>query len=78
MYVQTLKRQALNNQFAGVATRHSCKTLKVLREECQVYPQEKQEEVSLSMVFRILTTSRHRHSCFDHLPSTTATAFERH
>jgi hypothetical protein len=40
-----------------VTSRHSCKTLEVLRKECQVYSQEEQEEVSLSMLLRILTTS---------------------
>lgn len=40
-----------------ITSRHPCKSLEVLREECQVYSQEEQEKVSLSMVFRILTTS---------------------
>lgn len=52
-YVPSLERIRI----VQITTRHSCETLKVLREKSQVYPQEKQEEMSLSVVFRILTTS---------------------
>lgn len=40
-----------------VASWHSCQTLEVLREEGEVYTDEKQNEVCHSMVLRILTSS---------------------
>jgi len=41
-----------------VSSRHSSKTLEVLREECKINSQEELEKMSLPMVFRILTTSQ--------------------
>ena len=41
-----------------VTTGHPCQPQKVLRKECQIYPNKKQEELRLSMMFRVLTTSK--------------------
>lgn len=40
-----------------ITTRHPCKTLKVLRKECLIYSNEKQEKLCLTMVLWILASS---------------------
>ncbi len=41
-----------------ISARHPCQSLKMLREKSLVDPKEKQEEMSLSMMLRILTSSK--------------------